>query len=91
MSRSREGAWIEIDGYVIDNQIRVSRSREGAWIEMVSRLRITSCISVAPVRERGLKSRHPARRRICMSRSREGAWIEIGKLVVIEELHGSLP
>ena len=33
-----------------------SRSRKGAWIEIKKRRRGDSWISVAPVRERGLKS-----------------------------------
>ena len=34
-SRSRKGAWIEIDSNGITNVKRVSRSRKGAWIEII--------------------------------------------------------
>ena len=34
LSRSREGAWIEICAHAIITQIQMSRSREGAWIEI---------------------------------------------------------
>ena len=56
LGRSREGAWIEITttfGYFQ----RIGRSREGAWIEILSPLVNLVMLSVAPVRERGLKSR----------------------------------
>ena len=45
--RSREGAWIEIDGYVIDNQIRVSRSREGAWIEIADSYSVAEAVKAS--------------------------------------------
>ena len=56
VGRSREGAWIEIisrHGYDADFK---GRSREGAWIEIAREQRIRKATSVAPVRERGLKS-----------------------------------
>ena len=34
IGRSREGAWIEIKGYLKIYKMMVSRSREGAWIEI---------------------------------------------------------
>ena len=36
ISRSREGAWIEIATAITINQFREGRSREGAWIEIVA-------------------------------------------------------
>ena len=33
-SRSREGAWIEIDSVTPQANLAACRSREGAWIEM---------------------------------------------------------
>ena len=36
----------------------MGRSREGAWIEIPLKINNVSMILVAPVRERGLKSRH---------------------------------
>ena len=56
VSRSREGAWIEIGSCWRLCQSAVSRSREGAWIEIYIRAALHSGCSVAPVRERGLKS-----------------------------------
>ena len=35
MSRSREGAWIEIAPYFSTRAFVCCRSREGAWIEMI--------------------------------------------------------
>ena len=35
LSRSREGAWIEIYSYTRQAFINDGRSREGAWIEML--------------------------------------------------------
>ena len=54
------------------------RSRKGAWIEIVLKTKPALNKSVAPVRERGLKSdisRKPTKAQ--NSRSRKGAWIEI--------------
>ena len=34
LSRSREGAWIEIEGGNEFDNLVAGRSREGAWIEM---------------------------------------------------------
>ena len=54
--RSREGAWIEIVSALLSKAQTWRRSREGAWIEMpVTALHLTLA-SVAPARERGLKS-----------------------------------
>ena len=54
-SRSREGAWIEIIKSMLTLWQRAGRSREGAWIEIIINV-ISGCvITVAPVRERGLK------------------------------------
>ena len=36
MSRSREGAWIEIDNTGYTRQVPRRRSREGAWIEILN-------------------------------------------------------
>ena len=72
--------------------LAVGRSREGAWIEIARTLEGKSANSVAPARERGLKSssrrisRPTARRR-----SREGAWIEIKDVSYEENLIKSLP
>ena len=54
-SRSREGAWIEIDNGVGAGVTNSSRSREGAWIEIVSYRDLSGKSLVAPARERGLK------------------------------------
>ena len=54
--RSREGAWIEINGTLqIWRNGVASRSREGAWIEIVEGDTARAVYSVAPARERGLK------------------------------------
>ena len=56
MCRSREGAWIEIP-YPLELLLSCScRSREGAWIEIECRHIFNVHFSVAPARERGLKS-----------------------------------
>ena len=55
-SRSREGAWIEINFHHIQADQTVCRSREGAWIEIPSENNLqTDNTDVAPARERGLK------------------------------------
>ena len=54
------------------------RSRKGAWIEILQvTTRGRKDISVAPVRERGLKSSAGTVTMLISSRSRKGAWIEI--------------
>ena len=55
LSRSREGAWIEMNSFINRNALIVSRSREGAWIEINSISYWNEALLVAPVRERGLK------------------------------------
>ena len=77
-SRSREGAWIEIL-YASDIFLSLaSRSREGAWIEIIVHPdHYPMTLTVAPVRERGLKYQDTSKRSPHGSRSREGAWIEI--------------
>ena len=54
--RSRKGAWIEIWLLVILAPVMVGRSRKGAWIEIVATGLYGTSGSVAPARERGLKS-----------------------------------
>ena len=54
-SRSREGAWIEIQSRAHPSTWPHSRSREGAWIEMPVKPLVLISGAVAPVRERGLK------------------------------------
>ena len=56
-SRSREGAWIEINPTWKSKGPTQSRSREGAWIEIRIYCYSVYSRSVAPVRERGLKSK----------------------------------
>ena len=80
LSRSREGAWIEIDNAGLMSANDKSRSREGAWIEILFVASLSHIITVAPVRERGLKSVNNLLTGIAISRSREGAWIEINIL-----------
>ena len=53
--RSRKGAWIEIGLRRSTITVGNSRSRKGAWIEIYQKLRDLFALSVAPVRERGLK------------------------------------
>ena len=53
------------------------RSRKGAWIEIQREFAAALGLSVAPVRERGLKSAKRLSGRHCTCRSRKGAWIEI--------------
>ena len=54
--RSREGAWIEMPAARRTPMKAAGRSREGAWIEIPGILKGPTLKSVAPVRERGLKS-----------------------------------
>ena len=54
-SRSREGAWIEIKSCLGLSVRHFGRSREGAWIEIENYYDNATYITVAPVRERGLK------------------------------------
>ena len=54
-SRSREGAWIEIQNISKQRNQTNGRSREGAWIEISSVKSEKQMLSVAPARERGLK------------------------------------
>ena len=53
------------------------RSREGAWIEIPISCSELAVLSVAPVRERGLKLYSQKVQYRISRRSREGAWIEI--------------
>ena len=77
-SRSREGAWIEIIIYICRSFCRSCRSREGAWIEIYNKYASESVRnSVAPARERGLKSVRVYHTPRHAGRSREGAWIEM--------------
>ena len=56
----------------------LSRSREGAWIEIFTVIFFTNKSTVAPARERGLKSVTDVDAELpLLGRSREGAWIEI--------------
>ena len=55
ISRSREGAWIEIKIFTKVSPRDARRSREGAWIEMPLTLKTWAVCDVAPARERGLK------------------------------------
>ena len=77
-SRSREGAWIEMNIDRMLKMIWISRSREGAWIEMDIFTAVISGHHVAPARERGLKFlRRCHKNNVPFGRSREGAWIEM--------------
>ena len=78
LSRSREGAWIEMRLHRFIAPSPRCRSREGAWIEMPFIQISVLPLAVAPARERGLKlkrKKNALRRKA--GRSREGAWIEI--------------
>ena len=54
--RSREGAWIEITPGALLKVNPGGRSREGAWIEIGKQWADGDKKTVAPARERGLKS-----------------------------------
>ena len=54
-SRSRKGAWIEMQAVKSNSSPTIGRSRKGAWIEIVLESRALIADPVAPVRERGLK------------------------------------
>ena len=77
-SRSRKGAWIEIEQSCTARIHLCGRSRKGAWIEIASCTIAIPRLSVAPVRERGLKSPLTVIVTLPLRRSRKGAWIEIG-------------
>ena len=55
ISRSREGAWIEMVCFLKLRSDVYCRSREGAWIEMALSSALLDTRAVAPARERGLK------------------------------------
>ena len=89
--RSRKGAWIEMTASEILNISSLSRSRKGAWIEMPIAYIIFTLLSVAPVRERGLKSTLSDEFIQDHRRSRKGAWIEITKFDMYWPTFASLP
>ena len=55
-SRSRKGAWIEMPQANLSAFAVGSRSRKGAWIEIIVASEGYKAGTVAPARERGLKS-----------------------------------
>ena len=55
----------------------IGRSRKGAWIEMLLMSTAWLMLTVAPVRERGLKFVANSVTVYIISRSRKGAWIEM--------------
>ena len=91
-SRSREGAWIEMDSDGLKLTHDSGRSREGAWIEIKAdrhqkdrdfcRSREGAWIEIDS------PSASPRRAR---RRSREGAWIEIIVLILLADRLLSLP
>ena len=56
VSRTREGAWIEMPLLLLRQGFGDSRTREGAWIEIIAYIISYVATIVAPVRVRGLKS-----------------------------------
>ena len=71
--------------------MRISRSRKGAWIEIFSAVIHEAKITVAPVRERGLKCPDLIVGELVIGRSRKGAWIEIISPFCITPMKPSLP
>ena len=77
LSRSREGAWIEIAlQYPARTSPPVAPVRERG-LKSDEYFDKAKAAGVAPVRERGLKSAGEQQSAIIPGRSREGAWIEI--------------
>ena len=78
MSRSREGAWIEISqpSHTRAASSRVAPVRERGLKSTHEMFSVIS-MAVAPVRERGLKWQRYYGMGRTWGRSREGAWIEI--------------
>ena len=92
VSRSREGAWIEIASWTSQHvTLKVAPVRERGLKFLKSRPeKMPAC--VAPVRERGLKSCGQCLGcRLDKGRSREGAWIEIVANKLAAESYKSLP
>ena len=78
LSRSREGAWIEILANVfVLLKAEVAPARERG-LKYISATSVNTINKVAPARERGLKCMQLAGiSQLHAGRSREGAWIEI--------------
>ena len=90
--RSRKGAWIEIMRRAFISAITSGRSRKGAWIEIRPASLASPKPPVAPVRERGLKSKNELSKiGSSRSRSRKGAWIEMKICLGIGKVVMSLP
>ncbi len=75
-ARERGLKWVQAAAAVV---LLDGRSREGAWIEILIFFDLPPAGTVAPARERGLKSALLLRIGPATRRSREGAWIEISK------------